>query len=243
MTKGVYCLTFPNGKRYVGISLYSIEDRFKHYKNLNCKKQSRLFNALKKYGPENVEFNIILQSNDKTKVLKVENQLISIYNLTSKKYGYNILSGGSHIPFHSDKEKLSKIHKERIRNKRDTFSEEWRRKISEANTGRTLTEKHKRKISEANKNKIITDKTRNKMSISAKNRKKDTRKTGKSHHFSGVNGVYHPASKLITIQNIETGQIDTGCCAELSRKHKFNSCNMSSKGYSKGWKLINKEQK
>jgi len=101
---GIYCLTFPNGKRYVGRG-YSchtknlrgkrgIEKRWGDYARLDCKKQYKLYNAIKKYGWENVKKEVILETDDVERQYTVERQLIALWNLQNHKYGYNISPGG-----------------------------------------------------------------------------------------------------------------------------------------------------
>lgn len=58
MSIGIYKITSPSNKIYIGQSI-NIEKRFKQYKRLDCKKQPKLFNSLKKYGPENHKFEIL----------------------------------------------------------------------------------------------------------------------------------------------------------------------------------------
>jgi group I intron endonuclease len=55
---GIYKITNPQNKIYVGQSLY-IEERFRKYSKLNCKRQPKLYYSLKKYGFENHIFEII----------------------------------------------------------------------------------------------------------------------------------------------------------------------------------------
>lgn len=56
---GIYKITSPTGRVYVGQSV-KIKRRFKQYKGLhNCKQQTRLFNSLKKHGPEKHVFEVI----------------------------------------------------------------------------------------------------------------------------------------------------------------------------------------
>ena len=55
---GIYKITNPAGKIYIGQSI-NIQRRFKSYFNLNCKKQIKLFNSLKKYGVENHIFETV----------------------------------------------------------------------------------------------------------------------------------------------------------------------------------------
>lgn len=55
---GIYKITSPSGKVYIGESVNIIK-RFKNYKVLRCKAQTKLYNSLLKYTPENHTFEII----------------------------------------------------------------------------------------------------------------------------------------------------------------------------------------
>jgi group I intron endonuclease len=55
---GIYKITNPKGKIYIGQSI-NINRRFKEYKTLQCKQQPKIYNSLKKYGPENHKFEVI----------------------------------------------------------------------------------------------------------------------------------------------------------------------------------------
>ena len=59
---GIYKIISPTNKIYIGQSI-DIERRKKEYKKLKCKKQSKLYNSLKKYGWENHIFEIIEECN------------------------------------------------------------------------------------------------------------------------------------------------------------------------------------
>lgn len=60
---GIYKITSPSGKVYIGQSI-DIQKRFKNYKSLqNCKVQIRLFNSFLKYGTDVHIFEIIEQCN------------------------------------------------------------------------------------------------------------------------------------------------------------------------------------
>ena len=49
---GIYKITSPSGKIYIGQSK-DIEKRFKAYKNLKCKGQPYIYRSLLKYGSGN----------------------------------------------------------------------------------------------------------------------------------------------------------------------------------------------
>lgn len=55
---GIYKIVNPNGKLYIGQST-NIEKRWRDYKTLHCKGQTKLYNSLKKHGFENHKFEII----------------------------------------------------------------------------------------------------------------------------------------------------------------------------------------
>ena len=89
------------------------------------------------------EHNIIGQSEDKQEALNIEEMFIWLFDSTNN--GYNISSyGNSHYErTEEQKRKMSEA------NTGKHFSEEHRRKISESKTGKHLSEEHKRKISES----------------------------------------------------------------------------------------------
>lgn len=55
---GIYKITNPNNKIYIGQSV-NIEERFKKYIKVHNKRQIKLYNSLQKYGPENHIFEIV----------------------------------------------------------------------------------------------------------------------------------------------------------------------------------------
>ncbi len=51
----LYAIDFPSGKRYIGITTATAEERFKgHVSAMNKGWDAAVSNALRKYGPENV---------------------------------------------------------------------------------------------------------------------------------------------------------------------------------------------
>lgn len=60
---GIYKITNPNGKVYIGQSI-DIEHRFYEYKcTTNCASQIKLFRSLKKYGTNNHTFELLEECN------------------------------------------------------------------------------------------------------------------------------------------------------------------------------------
>lgn len=54
----IYKITNPNGRVYIGQTT-NHEVRWAKYRKLNCKDQPSIYNSLKKYGPENHQFEIL----------------------------------------------------------------------------------------------------------------------------------------------------------------------------------------
>lgn len=149
--KGVYVLTFPNGKRYVGksCSKEGVYSRWVKYKRCNCKDQPKLYNALLKYGPLNVKYEIVIKCDDDTKARRIEQQLIALWGLQNDKHGYNIGMGGEKDQLGLKRSNETKI-KNGIASKGNQYrlgkyhSDETKLKISKSHKGRPSANKGKK---------------------------------------------------------------------------------------------------
>ena len=126
---GIYILTFSNKKVYIGKTT-DFDERMTAYKRLECKRQRKLLNALRKYGWDSVHVLFIEYPEELLDVN--ETTLIAAYN--SVKEGYNIRGGGQG----------------------GRHSEETKRKMSIAAKGRKHSDDTKKKISESVKDWEIT---------------------------------------------------------------------------------------
>ena len=80
---GIYKITSPSGKVYIGQSI-DIEKRFKDYKRLsNCKSQIKLFRSFLKHGVDNHKFEILLECCI-DEINKQERYYQELYNATCK---------------------------------------------------------------------------------------------------------------------------------------------------------------
>lgn len=139
-----------NNKKYIGITKTSTSKRWgcngKGYRN---NKQPLFNRAIEKYGWENFEHVILFDNLSQDEACNKEVELISKYNTQNPEFGYNIQPGGQ------------------LGNTGIKFSEETKKKMSEAKKGCILTEEHKRKISEGCKGHnpcIHTEETKKKLS-------------------------------------------------------------------------------
>jgi len=141
---GIYKITNPNGKIYIGQSI-DIERRWKEYKKLYCNQSIKIFNSLKKYGWENHTFEILEECSLK-QLNKKEESYILLFN--SHVVGLNIKLAskpswtGKKRPEHSKflKENGSGLSYERTQEHKDNL----RKKLS----GRKLSKDICKKISQ-----------------------------------------------------------------------------------------------
>lgn len=143
---GIYKITNPEGKVYVGQSV-NIEERFKAYKRGNSMEQYLLFRSLIKYGYINHTFEILEQCDVEDLNVK-EREWQDKFDVSSSN-GLNChlvgCDGKKQIFSAESVEKMSASAKSRI------VSDLKRKKQSETMKGRRLTEEQKLKISIANK--------------------------------------------------------------------------------------------
>lgn len=88
----VYEHVFPNGKRYIGISS-NAEKRWRNGKGYET--QPKVARAIKKYGWDNIEHNIIVDNVTKGQAETLERYLIA--ELHTIDNGYNVAIGGENI--------------------------------------------------------------------------------------------------------------------------------------------------
>lgn len=141
----VYIHTFPNGKRYIGVTSWKPELRWGsngcNYKN------PYMVNAIKKYGWDSVKHEIVAENLTVDEASELERKLIKDYSSANREYGYNISLGG-------------------VDNK--ICSNETKEKLRQYNLGKVMSENSKKKISASQKGRKHDEKTRHNMSIAQK---------------------------------------------------------------------------
>lgn len=119
----VYMHITPNGKKYVGVTGQKPIKRWKN--GYGYVTHSHFYNAILKYGWDNIEHLIIAEGLSLYDAYKLEQQLIAQYNLTDREFGYNECIGGEGANgYHHTEE-----YKEKLRNRR--ISDEQRKQISQ----------------------------------------------------------------------------------------------------------------
>lgn len=161
----VYVHISPSGKRYFGITRQDPVSRWHNGKGY--KGNLYFYRAIMKYGWDGFSHYILASSLSKSEAELIEIDLIKENKSNTKEFGYNIENGGNCAGTHSDETKrkiaeknkgnkncagrvLSDWHKQQliksnIGNRRNTgrkATEETRRKISNALTGKKHSEEH-----------------------------------------------------------------------------------------------------
>lgn len=126
---GIYKITSPSGKIYVGQSI-NIHKRFLKYNSKNCKSQPRLYRSINKYGWVKHETEIICIC-EKYELNKFEIFYINLFNCFNTKHGLNLTQGGNSTTF-TEESKL-KISQSKLGVKRP-FS--VRKKLSDIKKGK-----------------------------------------------------------------------------------------------------------
>jgi len=214
---GIYKITSPTNKIYIGQSI-DIENRFTKYKSLDCKKQVRLYNSLKKYGFDKHKFEIILECNltelnDNERYYQDLYKCISKNGLNCKLTKSNDKSG---LLSEETKINLSKGHW----TKRE-FSQEIKSKISRKLLGSIASKETLKKMIDNNPKfwlgKNFSQEHKNNLSLA---------KNGKQSNCSRIiidieNGIFYKSLREASlIYNIK----ETTLCMQLKgiNKHKTN---------------------
>ena len=134
---GIYKITSPTNRVYIGQSV-DIKARLTQYKRLDCKKQSKLYNSLKKYGFKSHTFEVIHYC-DIEELNELERYYQDLYDVLNK--GLNLklteTSDKSGKLSEETKNKISLIHKGR------KHTDEARRNMSKAGKGRVFSQQHR----------------------------------------------------------------------------------------------------
>lgn len=186
---GIYKITSPSGKNYIGQSI-DIDRRKKQYQKIT-KKQTLLYNSIKKYGLDSHEFFILetingeeLSNDELIKWLDAKEIFYSLKFNSMFPNGLNLRIGrGGGRCSEEAKRKNRESHAGK---KRLPFSEEWRYKLGSAQRGVPRSEETKEKIRKSNsgKNCYLFGKHHTeefKQKVSAKLRGENNPMFGKTH--------------------------------------------------------------
>lgn len=181
----IYLITnIENKKQYVGITKFSLEERFSQH----IKRGFILTEAIQKYGHQKFSIKLIEEVESAERAYELEQYYIKQYD-TKVPNGYNLTDGGDGIfgweaseEYRQEcSERVKQLHKEKkIGMYGKNHSEETKKKMSVSAKGnknclgRKLSEESKQKIREKHLRKVVSEETKKKISqnhhdISGKN--------------------------------------------------------------------------
>lgn len=137
----VYIHEFPNGKVYIGQTRKSPDTRW--YSDGSGYKGQIVWDAIKKYGWDNILHDILACSLTMEEACDEEKYWIAYYDSTNREYGYNIQSGGMVAYERSDSDEIRQKMSERMTSENNPFygkqhSSLSKLKISNKNKGKFL---------------------------------------------------------------------------------------------------------
>jgi group I intron endonuclease len=157
---GIYKITSPSGKIYIGQSV-NILSRINKYKNAKCITQPIILKSILKYGWENHLFEIVCEC-DKQELNEKERYYQELFDCIGKNGLNCILTNTSSKTGKARQEtidklkgrKLSESTRQKMRDRKT--SDETKLKISKANIGHEVSKETRDKISKSNKGKKRT---------------------------------------------------------------------------------------
>lgn len=129
----VYAHSLPDGRMYVGITCQSLKDRWKEGHGYSTK--NRMGKAIEQYGWGAFTHKTIATNLSREQAQEIERNLIEFLDLTNPDKGFNEATGGNGggmFGKHQSEEARRRISEAR---KRDGFSDEHRKHISESKKG------------------------------------------------------------------------------------------------------------
>ena len=117
----VYEHLFPNGKRYIGITSKKPTTRWENGSGYDKDHQPVMYNAIQKYGWDNIQHNILYDNLTEQEAKQKEKELIQYYHTFIRDpncMGYNMTLGGEGTLGHKGGENLSRVNRERLLGKR-----------------------------------------------------------------------------------------------------------------------------
>jgi group I intron endonuclease len=210
--------TFPNGKRYIGKTKRSLSKRqrsfFDGYKNCTA-----LWNAIQKYGVENIEQEILFEREmTDEEASRLEQICILTFQTNANRFnnpkqGYNLTDGGEGLNgWKPDEERyealVEQMHEFHEKRRGTHHSEEAKRKMSEAkkgekhpNYGKHFSEERKRKIGLANSRENMSEETKKRRSAAVK------KKVVAVHNETGEELVFESCEKAAEYFGVRSSSI------------------------------------
>ena len=132
ITYCVYMHTTPSGKRYIGITCQSLNQRWRNGEGYQ--RCVGFYRAIQKYGWDNIQHEILVENLSYEEAMETEKQYIAKYKTHDKRYGYNCTDGGEGVTgWRANEEQRAKNRQAKIEqwknpDLRDKLTEERQRR-------------------------------------------------------------------------------------------------------------------
>lgn len=201
---GIYKITSPSGRVYVGQSI-DIDYRFNSYRLLRCKSQTKLYRSFIKYGFENHILEVVCEC-DEEDLNEKERYYQELYNCIDPKLGLNCVLTKTN----DKKGRVSEETKQKLRyaNIGKKLSPETIEKVRQIHLGKKLSKEHRDILIKSNTGRVVSEETRNKMRLNqiGKKQSKETierrmaKSRGADHHsailiLNKQTGIYYETMK------------------------------------------------
>lgn len=142
----IYCILFPNGKRYIGKTECSLEKRKVQHKHHSKYGKTTLYNAIRKYGWDNLDWVILEECENVDTLNRQEEDWIRRFKTLNYDKGYNLREGGEGGKHHeTTKMKISLANSGENNGMYGKTS--W-------NKGKKLTKEHRENLSKAHQGQV-----------------------------------------------------------------------------------------
>lgn len=224
--------TFPNEKRYIGKTKRSLSRRqgsfFDGYKNCTA-----LWNAIQKYGIENIQQEVLFEREmTDEEASRLEQICIltfqtNVNRFDTPKRGYNLTDGGEGVSgWKPDEERyevlVEQMHEFHEKRRGTHHSKEAKKKMSEAkkgdknpNYGKPMSEEHKMKIGLANSKENMSDETKKRRSAAVK------KKVIAIHNETGEELVFESCEKAAEYFGVRQSSITRWANGERTPKNNY----------------------
>jgi len=219
---GLYRLTFPSDKFYIGMTTKSMKRRlWRHVAHANAGSQTQVARAIRKYGKESITATPLIVCSDLSTLRLLEERVIKAFDAVTN--GYNINPKWNHTTdttgyCHTKKarQRIAAAQKGRVR------SAETRASMAAANLGKVLSFEHRAKIALARTGTTASPETRAKMSAALLGRvvSLDTRaKISVAHRGKVLSSEHRAKISIAHRKKVIVGNILYPSYTEAAKQH------------------------
>lgn len=212
----IYMYTFPNNKRYIGKTCYSMNRRQRDSSWTGYKNCTLLWNAIQKYGVQNIKQDILFEDDmTDAEASRLEQICILLFKCNANRfsnpsYGYNLTDGGEGV---SGMKRKDDAHMNQVRKmiedrKGCKLTDEHKDKLSIAHTGKKrgpMSDDTKRKISAANSKENMSEETRIRRSNSKK------KKVIAIHKITSESIIFNSVNDAAIYFNVQPSAVSRWC--------------------------------